>query len=313
VTERSASGILARDAMLTSSARAPLSPRPPGADLAPAEIASRSRSNFLAAFVFLDEERRDALSAIYAFCRVVDDAADDASDASQAAAWLGFWEVELEAAVAGEPATPTGTAIASVIRRFGVDPEHLRAVLRGVRMDAAPLTFETLPDLDAYCHLVASAVGLACLPVFGAHGPAADAYARELGLALQLTNVLRDIAEDARLGRVYLPRDCLARHGVEQAWLDGSGPATAYAPGGPIDSLVRELTGIARQRFAAAAAALPEGQERALRPARAMGAVYERLLTLVVRRGGRIDRRERLRVPRWRKILLLVRTWWWSA
>lgn len=283
---------------------------PPAARLAPEEIARRSRSNFLASFVFLAPERRRGLEAIYAFCRAVDDAADDAEDAAQASAWLGFWETELDAAVAGDATTPTGVAIADAMRRFGVDPEHLRAVIRGVRMDAEPVPFESLSDLDAYCHLVASAVGLACLPVFGAHGPEADHYARELGLALQLTNVLRDIAEDARLGRIYLPREALDRHGVDPAWLGGGGPASAYAPGGPLDALVQELGAIAAARFDAASAALPVGQERALRPARAMGAVYARLLVLVRRRGGRIDRSGRLRVSRWRKVLSLLATWW---
>jgi squalene synthase HpnD len=313
VTARPASGMVTGNAM-SELPRSSLPPNePPAAALAPAEIARRSRSNFLAAFVFLGPERRRGLEAIYAFCRAVDDAADDARDAAEAEAWLGFWEAELVAAVAGHPATPTGRAIADAIQRFGVDPEHLRAVVRGVRMDAMPLTFQTLDELDAYCHLVASAVGLACLPVFGARGAEADRYARELGLALQLTNVLRDIAEDARIGRVYLPQDALGRHGVDPAWLDGRGPASAYASRGPIDALVQELAAVAAARFAAAAAALPPGQERALRPAEAMSAVYSRLLVLVRRRGGRIDVGGRLRVPKWRKVAALLRTWWRAA
>lgn len=296
--------------MSPSNRRAPIDPDPPAASLEPAAIARQSRSSFLAAFVFLAAERRRGLEAIYAFCRAVDDAADDARDPAQAETWLGFWEAELDAAVAGRPSTPTGRAIQAAMGCFGVDPEHLRAVIRGVRMDAAPVVFESLADLDEYCHLVASAVGLACLPVFGASGPEADDYARKLGLALQLTNVLRDIAEDARLGRIYLPREALARHGVDPAWLDGRGPAHAYAAGGPVEALVQDLSAQAAARFEAAAQALPRGQERALRPARAMAAVYARLLVLVRRRGGRIDQGGRLRVTRLRKILILVRTWW---
>ena len=310
MTTGESSGIVTQEAMSPSTRRASIDPAPPAASLAPAAIARQSRSSFLAAFVFLAPERRRGLEAIYAFCRAVDDAADDARDAAQADAWLGFWEAELDAAVAGEPSTPTGRAIQEAIGCFGVDPEHLRAVIRGVRMDAEPVAFESLADLDEYCHLVASAVGLACLPVFGASGREADDYARKLGLALQLTNVLRDIAEDARLGRIYLPRDSLVRHGVDPAWLGGGGPAAAYAAGGPVEALVEDLAAQAAARFDAAAQALPRGQERALRPARAMAAVYARLLVLVRRRGGRIDQGGRLRVTRLRKILILARTWW---
>jgi phytoene synthase len=284
-------------------------PPPAAAALTPDEIARRSKSNFLASFVLLPRDRRRGLAAIYAFCRAVDDAADEPRDPAEARAQLAFWRAELEAVTAGQPRTRTGKALQDTVRRFGTDPAHLAEVLDGVAMDVEPQPFADLPALDLYCHRVASAVGLACLPVFGAAGPGATAYALELGLALQLTNILRDLAPDAREGRVYLPQDALARHGVDPAWLAGQGPAAAYADGGPVDRLIAEFAALARRRFARTLELRPDDQRRALRPAEAMAVVYEELLDQVEARRGRLDRPGRLRVTRRRKVWLLLRTW----
>jgi phytoene synthase len=287
-----------------------MSALPKAATLTPEEIARRSKSNFLTSFVFLDRSRRRGLSAIYAFCRAVDDAVDDAEDPDEALEMLTFWRGELDRVEEGIPETSTGRAIAAAVQSYGLDVGHLREVVDGVAMDIEPKGFGSLEDLDAYCHKVASAVGLACLPVFGAHGPGAEAYARELGLALQLTNVLRDLRSDAEEGRIYVPRDHLARHGVDPQWLPGSGPATAYADGGPVDRMVKELVGIARQRFERATELLPEAQRRALLPAEVMAVVYAALLESIAERGGRIDRPGRPRISRRRKAWLALRTWW---
>lgn len=290
------------------------------ADLAPAEIAARSGSNFLIGFACLGRERRAGMTAIYAFCRVADDAVDDAPDAAEARAALQFWRDELDRAAAGataadrsdgeRPRTGVGRALRDTFARFGGGPAPLHALLDGMAMDLDAATFADLPRLLVYCDRVASAVGLACLPVLGADGDLAEDYAVQLGRALQLTNVLRDLAADARVGRRYVPADRLAAHGVDPTWLDGSGPAHVYAPGGPVERLCRDLADAAAAHFAGATALLrrmPRRTRRRLMPARIMGAVYGDLLRRLRRRGGAIGG-ARVRVPKPRKLWLLCRT-----
>lgn len=283
---------------------------PEAATLSPEEIARRSRSNFLASFVFLERPRRAALSTIYAFCRAVDDAADDAPSPAEARAALAFWRDELARVPDGAPTTAVGRALCGVVRDFGTSTAHLREVLDGVSMDVEPGRFASLDELDGYCHKVASAVGLACLPVFGARGPAADAYARELGLALQLTNILRDLRRDWDEGRVYVPTSHLERHGVDPQWFDGHGPAAVYRPDGPIAALVADLGAVAAARFRRTVELRPADQLRALLPAEVMAAIYAELLDVVLARRGRLDDPRRPRIARRRKLWILARTWW---
>lgn len=270
-------------------------------DALPAEIAKRSGSNFLVAFARLEPARKAALTAIYAFCRVVDDAVDDAPDAAQGARRLAAWEDELRLIERGQPATAIGREVARAIANFGVDPRHLRRVVEGVAEDLRPHRYPDLAALEEYCAKVASAVGLACLPVFGATG--AEPYADSLGKALQLTNILRDLVPDATLGRVYVPDSVLRAHQVEAAWLDGKGPAAAYRVDGPVHGVVRELAAAAHAHFAAAAATFPRGEAARLRAPQVMAAVYRDLLQRVELRGGDL-RQPRPRVPQWKKLWL---------
>ncbi|MFO1076216.1 MAG: squalene/phytoene synthase family protein [Planctomycetota bacterium] len=231
---------------------------PPGAALAPREVLARSGSSFLAGFVCLDAARRDGMTAIYAFCRVADDAADEAPDVATAAAHLRFWRDELLRAAAGGGDTPVGRALAATMAAFGVERAPLEALLDGIALDVEPAPFADEPELRHYCDCVASAVGRACLPVLGARGAAAVRYANALGQALQLTNILRDLREDAVAHRVYVPRTWLAECAVEASWLGGDGPAAAYADGGPVAALRARLAAAAEAEFAAARAALGE-------------------------------------------------------
>ncbi|MEO6594745.1 MAG: squalene/phytoene synthase family protein [Planctomycetota bacterium] len=288
---------------MSSIAAAPVS-----ASLPPEQIAAHSGSSFLAGFLCLDAERRAGMTAIYAFCRVVDDAVDEAPDVATGRAHLQFWRTELAAAVAGEAATPVGTAVQATMHRFGVAAETLEALLAGVAMDLEPQPFADEGQLRVYCHRVASAVGLACLPVLGAVAPGAKDFAEALGQALQLTNIRRDLCADAVLGRVYVPTMWLAESGVDRAWLHGSGPAEVYARNGPTAKLCALLETKARAEFARARAALlalPRRDRRALVPARIMGAVYSDLLGRLERRHGDL-RGERLRVPKLRKMWLAL-------
>ncbi|HEX6812221.1 MAG TPA: squalene/phytoene synthase family protein [Planctomycetota bacterium] len=283
-------------------------PQPVTAAMQPEEITARSGSNFTTAFRCLDRARREGMTAIYAFCRVADDAVDEANDPATGRAHLQFWRNELAAAAKGNGATPVGLALQTAMLRFGVEPRPLHDVLDGVEMDLAPHAFADEEELQRYCYRVASAVGLACLPVLGAVGAEAVRFADALGKALQLTNILRDLRADFELGRCYVPRTWLAESGVDRAWLGGTGPPAVYAPGGPVASLCARLAQQAAGEFAAARAALqalPRRQRRALVPARIMGAIYGELLARLVRRGGDL-RGAQVRVPRRQKAWLAL-------
>lgn len=281
---------------------------PPGAALAAQEIAARSRSNFLIGFRCLDRDRRDGMTAIYAFCRVADDAVDDAPDRATAVQHLQFWRHELDAAARGAATTPVGRAVQTTMQRFGLGQEPLHELLAGVTMDLDRRDYADEAELCVYCRRVASAVGLACLPVLGVVEPAGAVFADRLGLALQFTNILRDLRPDAETGRVYAPRTWLAACGVDAAWLGGRGPDAVYAADGPVAALRRRFVERADADFAAAHEALrqlPHRSRRALVPARIMGAVYGDLLRRLARTGGEL-RGPKVRVPNWRKSWLLL-------
>src|SRR5262249_33571593 len=206
--------------------------------------------------------------------------------------------------------TRVGRALQQTFARFGGDGAPLRELLAGVAMDLDPAPFADLPALERYCHRVAAAPGLACLPVLGVRSSAAERYAERLGCALQLTNILRDLRSDANAGRGHAPVGWRREHGVAAEWLRGDGPAAAYAVGGPVARLCSALAAAARDRFAAAGAALlelPPADRRRLLPARIMGAVYRELLRRLEARGGEL-RKERVRVPRGRKLWLAAGT-----
>lgn len=285
---------------------------PPGADLDPATITARSGSSFLSGFLCLGPERRAGMTAIYAFCRVADDAVDDAPDAATGRRHLAFWRDELQRAAGGEPATQVGRSLQAIMRRFAVPAEPLGALLDGVAMDLERRGIADEAELSLYCDRVASAVGRACLGVLGAASAGAVRYADALGQALQTTNILRDLRTDAEVGRVYVPRTWLGEAGVDPEWLNGRGPADAYRAGGPIDALRRRLIGRARERFAAATdelRRLPLRERRALVPARTMAAVYRALLARLAQRGAGMLLLPRLRVPRRTKLWAALTVW----
>lgn len=278
------------------------------ANLTPEAITARSGSSFLSGFLFLDRRRRAGMTAIYAFCRVVDDAVDEANSPADGEQRLAFWRAELERAEQRAATTPVGAALQRTFAEFGSTVAPLRELLDGMAMDLHTVSYRTLDALEVYCHKVASVVGLACLPVLGAVGPDAERFAERLGRALQLTNILRDLQADAAIGRVYAPVDWLRSDHVDPLWLLGNGPAEAYAPNGPVAHVCARLAAVAKERFAEAAtalAALPWSARRRLLPARIMGVVYRDLLTMLEARGGDL-RTGRVRVPRGRKLWLAI-------
>ena len=203
-----------------------LSPSPQAGSLAEAytycrAITQRSSSNFYHAFRLLTRERHNALCALYAFCRFVDDIADqDGSpvDGKQArnrkerlTQLLDTWREELVHCYAGTPRHPISRALADAVRRFPIQQEHLAGIIDGVAMDLSRTRYQTFSELYEYCYRVASLVGLVCIEIFGYRSPQARDYAIHLGLAFQLTNILRDVGEDAQRGRIYLPLADLER------------------------------------------------------------------------------------------------------
>jgi presqualene diphosphate synthase len=258
-------------------------------------------TSFYWAMRLLPEARRDAMFAVYAFCREVDDVADsDAAPASKHAG-LAQWRREVDAIYAGRPQLPLSRVLADVARAYRLRREDFLAIIDGMEMDAAAdIRAPSLAELDLYCDRVASAVGRLSVRIFGTDVAAADRVAGALGRALQLTNILRDLAEDAGRGRLYLPREFLTAAGITE-----TEPARVLRHAG-LPAACDELADLAEARFAEARAAMRECPRRAMRPAAVMGAVYHAILERLRRRGWRDLDRE-VKLPTQLKLWLALR------
>ncbi|HVC98515.1 MAG TPA: phytoene/squalene synthase family protein [Pirellulales bacterium] len=177
------------------------------------QLTRRTASNFYYSFLMLPRGKRRAMCALYAFARMTDDLGDNALPVAERRAALGDWRISLDKALVGEFDAPIFSALADTVGRYRLPPEHLRALIDGVEMDLAHQGFETFDELCDYCSKVASAVGLCCIHIWGFTSSEALEPARTCGIAFQLTNILRDLKEDAALGRIYLPREDLRRFG----------------------------------------------------------------------------------------------------
>src|SRR5690242_16454340 len=190
-----------------------------------AKLTQKSKSNFYYAFLFLPPKRREALEAVYAYCRLVDDVVDEDAPPAKKLDGIARWRAELDAVFGDAESThPVTRRLAAAVRDFGIRRQDVEAIIDGCAMDIDKTRYATWEELRLYCYRVASAVGLMCVEIFGytpSQAEAARRYAIDLGIALQLTNILRDVAEDARRGRVYLPADELAQFGVDVAELVG--------------------------------------------------------------------------------------------
>ncbi|HEY8518372.1 MAG TPA: squalene synthase HpnC [Candidatus Binatia bacterium] len=265
------------------------------------DVTRKSSSNFFRAFQLLAPVQRRALFAVYAFCRFVDDAADEATPRDPETL-LTLWRSELDAVYNGTPTRKVGVALADAVRRFNLDRRHFEDILRGVEMDLTRKRYETWEEMQQYCYLVASAVGLLCIEIFGYTNPAARSYAVDLGLAFQLTNILRDVEEDAKRGRIYLPLEDLRRFGVgEEELLAGR-----YSP--RVAALLAFESGRARAFYLRAKGTLPPEDRRSLAAAEAMRAIYERLLDRIERRRFDVFGR-RVALPGYEKVSLAVSGW----
>jgi len=177
--------------------------------------AASSGSSFYYAFLFLPPQRRAAITAFYAFCREVDDVVDETSDMGVAQTKLAWWQTEVHKAFAGQPSHPVMQALMPLAGEFQIEERHLQAVIEGCQMDLAQTRYLDFAGLQRYCHLVAGVVGEVAAHIFGQSQDQTTAYAHKLGLAFQMTNIIRDVGEDAMRGRIYLPLDEQQRFGVK--------------------------------------------------------------------------------------------------
>jgi 15-cis-phytoene synthase len=262
-----------------------------------------SGSSFYYAFLFLPPERRRAITAVYAYCREVDDVVDEVTDPGVAATKLAWWRSELDALAAGSPTHPVTQALLPFMAMdFGITQERLRAVLEGMETDLRQNRYLDYTALRRYAHLVAGVVGEMSASIFGYREPQTLDYAARLGLALQLINVIRDVGDDARRGRVYLPQDELLRFDVKVADL----LQARYTPG--FVPLMRYQAERARATYREALALLPAADRRSQRPGLIMGAIYATLLEEVERADFQVLH-QRIALTPLRKLWIAWKTW----
>ena len=269
------------------------------------------KTSFYYSFLALPAPKRRAITAVFDFCRAVDDAVDLEPDRSRAMQALQLWRDEVELVFTGRtPRTPQGLALQPFVTPAHLPRAQFDALIDGVAMDAAGTTYSTFADLEPYCHRVASAVGLICAEIFEYRDPAVRDYARDLGVALQLTNILRDVAVDYRIGRRYLPDEDLARCGC--TW-DDIRVEVERAGHGVTSSRVRAVLEYVNQRarsyFQRATDALPRQDARRFLAAEIMRAVYWEMLQRIERANYDVFTSV-IRVDRPTQARLAVGVWW---
>ena len=251
--------------------------------------AARSGSSFYYSFLFLPAQRRRAITALYAFCREVDDAVDETADVQVARTKLDWWRAEVERLFANDPQHPVSRALAPHLEAFSIGRRQLLEIVDGMQMDLEQNRYRDFEGLRLYCHRVAGVVGELAANIFGATEPGTRDYAHELGLAFQLTNIIRDVGEDARKGRIYLPIEDLQRFEVPAHEILAAKHSERFA------ALMRFEAERAREHYRRAFAALPEADRRAQRPGLMMAAIYATLLAEIERDGFLVlDRRTSL-------------------
>jgi phytoene synthase len=238
-------------------------------------LTKQSGSNFYYSFAFLPKTKREAMYTVYAFCKAVDSAVDEPPLGSDPKEELRRWRAELDLVYAGDPTWPLMISLAHHARRLSIPKAYFEELIKGVEMDLATTRYRTFEELSLYCYRVASIVGLICLHIFGPTSAHAQDYAVDLGMAFQLTNILRDLGTDAEQGRIYLPQEDLARYGYSEADLLGRKESPH------LHELIRFESQRARTYYTkaqAALASLPSKDRRALTVAEIMRAVYSRIL-----------------------------------
>ena len=264
--------------------------------------AAHSGSSFYYAFLFLQPERRRAITALYAFCREVDDAVDEPSDPSAAQAALQWWRGEVARLFAGSPQHPVTRALAPWTAPYGISEARLNEIMDGLEMDLNQTRYLDFAGLRLYCHRVAGVVGELAAGIFGYRNAKTLEYADRLGLAFQLTNIIRDVGEDARHARIYLPMDELKRFEVTASDILNGRHTENFT------RLMRFQTERAMSCYDEALALLPEEDRRAQRPGLMMTAIYRTLLREIAGDGFRVLQQRTALTPV-RKLWIAWRTW----
>ena len=265
--------------------------------------AAKSGSSFYYAFLFLPPPRRAAITAFYAFCREVDDVVDEVSDPGVAATKLAWWRKEVAAAFAGQPSHPVTKALMPHVAAFDIRAEHLLAVIEGCQMDLEQSRYLDFPGLARYCHLVAGVVGEVAAGIFGRTDPRTTEYAHRLGLAMQLTNIIRDVGDDARRGRIYLPVSELKQFDVKAQEVLNRGYSERFT------ALMKFQAERAHRLYDEAFALLPDADRAAQKPGVMMANIYRTLLR-EIEAGGFQVLHQRTSLTPLRKLWIAMRTNW---
>jgi phytoene synthase len=268
-------------------------------------LTKKSASNLALAFILLPREKRDAMSALYAFCRAVDDVADeDAVPTEQRRAQLAAWRTDIRRACDnGKPEFILNQEFQPVIRRFKLPFALFDELIKGCEMDLDTLRYADYEQLELYCYRVASVVGLLSIEIFGYRNPACHDYAVYLGKALQLTNILRDVKNDAARGRIYLPQSELKKFNVTEAEILNSKYTENYF------ALAASVAGRAKQFYALAQKTLPPADRQAMVAAELMGSVYWQLLQKLERGRFNVFGPQPLKLSKPHKLALIVQSW----
>jgi len=261
-----------------------------------------SRSSFYYSFSFLPKHQREALSTVYAFCRTTDDIVDAGNDPKSKIERLHKWRMELERALEGESEYGMLNQLSSIAKRFKIPVVYFHELIKGVEMDLTKDRYENFDQLLEYCHRVASSVGLMCLDIFGSRCEKTKEYAVNLGVALQLTNILRDVSIDAKYGRMYLPQEDLRRFGYSEAELFSGQYTPAFV------ALMEFESRRAEEYFARAKESLPEEDRRAMFAAKIMERIYfHTLLRIKKSRYNVFD--QSVKYPKFLQFLIAIKYW----
>lgn len=264
--------------------------------------AAQSGSSFYYSFLFLPPERRRAITALYAFCREVDDTVDDCTDEAIARTKLGWWRTEIAAMLDGHPTHPVSKALQPQLATYAIDGKNLLAIVDGMEMDLNQTRYLDFIGLQRYCWHVASVVGILSASIFGSTRPETLQYAEKLGLAFQLTNIIRDVGEDARKGRIYLPVSELQKFNVTAADILNARHSENF------ENLMRFQAERAQKTYDEAFALLPAADRRAQRPGLIMASIYRALLNEIERDGFHVLN-QRISLTPIRKLWLAWKTY----
>ncbi|HEU0282280.1 MAG TPA: presqualene diphosphate synthase HpnD [Gallionella sp.] len=263
---------------------------------------AKSGSSFYYSFLFLPPDKRRAITALYALCREVDDAVDECSDANVARTTLNWWRGQVAEVYAGRPQHPVAQALLPVVKQFNLAQEHLLEIIDGMEMDIDQPRYPDFKSLQLYCYRVASVVGLLSAEIFGYSDRQTLKYAHDLGIAFQLTNIIRDVGEDARRNRIYLPMDELQQFGVAAADILHARETENF------QSLMAFQVERAQRYYRQALDHLPAADRKAQRAGLIMAAIYRTTLDEVVASGCHVLK-ERVSLTPLRKLWLAFRTW----